>query len=65
MASSSAFPPGVTFVDQLKASFVDVPVDAEHNNAIETSRFLDSAESLTTLFGESARLLCVESPLTP
>jgi len=48
---ATAYPPGGTFLDSLKKSFVDVPVDKEHGNAVATSEFLEAAESLTTLFG--------------
>ncbi|KAG9230664.1 glycolipid transfer protein domain-containing protein [Amylocarpus encephaloides] len=47
MASTNAYPPGGTFLDTLKKSFVDVPVN---DGAIATSEFLEAAESLTTLF---------------
>ncbi|KAI9833926.1 MAG: hypothetical protein M1819_003435 [Sarea resinae] len=52
MASTTAptYPPGGTFFDTLKASFVNVPMDADHDNAISTTEFLEAAESLTTLF---------------
>ncbi|KAK2011545.1 glycolipid transfer protein [Colletotrichum eremochloae] len=43
-------PPGGTYLDTFKQSFVDVPVDAEKDNAISTTEFLDAAESLTTIF---------------
>jgi len=48
MATTKAYPPGGTFLDTLKRSFTDVPIDS--NNAISTSEFLEAAESLTTLF---------------
>jgi len=35
----------------VKRSFSDVSVDATKDNAIDTSQFLEAAESLTTLFG--------------
>jgi hypothetical protein len=47
----SNYPPGQTFFDNIKRSFVDVPVDKTKENAISTSEFLEAAESLTTLFG--------------
>ncbi|KAJ9142913.1 Glycolipid transfer protein [Pleurostoma richardsiae] len=47
---STPIPPGGTFLDTFKKSFTDVPIDAEKNNAISTSEFLDAAESLTTIF---------------
>lgn len=51
----AAFPPGGTFFDTLKKSFVQVPVDESKDNAIATTDFLEAAESLTTLFGTHAR----------
>lgn len=51
MASTKAYPPGGTFLDSIKRSFTDVPVDKENDNAISTSEFLEASESLTTLFG--------------
>ncbi|KAL8747595.1 MAG: hypothetical protein Q9184_007579 [Pyrenodesmia sp. 2 TL-2023] len=48
--TQAAFPPGGTWFDTLKKSFIDVPIDAANDNAIPTSDFLDAAESLTTLF---------------
>ncbi|KAH7385191.1 glycolipid transfer protein domain-containing protein [Phaeosphaeria sp. MPI-PUGE-AT-0046c] len=47
---AAAYPPGGTFFDTVKKSFVDVPVDAGKDNAISTTEFLEAAESLTTLF---------------
>lgn len=47
----TAYPAGGTWFDQLKKSFADVPVDSSRDNAIETTAFLEAAESLTTLFG--------------
>lgn len=46
---SVAIPPGGTFFDTLKKSFVDVPIAAD--NKISTTEFLEAAESLLTLFG--------------
>lgn len=43
-----AIPPGGTFFDTLKRSFVDVPVAGD--DKISTSEFLEAAESLLTLF---------------
>lgn len=40
----------MSFFEQMKTSFVDVPVDANRNNAINTTKFLDAAEELTKLF---------------
>jgi hypothetical protein len=45
---------GQTFVDTVKRSFADVPVDAEKDNAVSTTEFLEASESLTTLFGTSS-----------
>ena len=53
MAATTAIPAGGTWFNTLKKSFVDVPVDAAHGNAIATTDFLDAADSLTTLFGTS------------
>jgi hypothetical protein len=49
-------PPSTTatmpnFLDTIKRSFVDVTVNKDKENAINTSEFLEAAESLTTLFG--------------
>lgn len=49
--SANAYPPGGTFLDTLKKSYVDVPVNSEKDNAISTTEFLEASESLTTLFG--------------
>ncbi len=57
MAASPAIPPGGTWFDTLKKSFVDVHVDGAHDNAIPTTAFLDAADSLTTLFGTSRNSL--------
>ncbi|KAG4418485.1 hypothetical protein IFR04_008379 [Cadophora malorum] len=50
MAAVNAYPPGGTFLDTLKVSFTNVPVDKEKDNAVATTEFLEAAESLTTLF---------------
>ncbi|KAL8904789.1 MAG: hypothetical protein Q9171_006920 [Xanthocarpia ochracea] len=50
MAFQAAIPPGGTWFDTLKKSFVNVPIDSSNGNAIPTSDFLEAAESLTTLF---------------
>ncbi|KUJ16477.1 glycolipid transfer protein [Mollisia scopiformis] len=50
MAGTKAYPPGGTFLDTVKTSFTDVPVDKEKDYAISTTEFLQAAESLTTLF---------------
>lgn len=52
----AAYPPGGTFFDTLKESFVDVPVDASKDNAVSTTEFLEAAESLTTLFSKTLQL---------
>ena len=51
MAADLAIPPGGTLLDTFKKSFVDVPIDAEKDNAISTTEFLDAATALTTMFG--------------
>jgi hypothetical protein len=51
MAATQAYPDGGTFLDTLKKSFTDVPINKEKDNAIATTEFLEAAESLTTLFG--------------
>ncbi|KAI0529907.1 glycolipid transfer protein domain-containing protein [Xylaria digitata] len=48
--SAPAVPEGATLLSTFKRSFVDVPVDANNDNAISTTEFLDAAESLTTMF---------------
>ncbi|KAJ8111091.1 hypothetical protein ONZ43_g5709 [Nemania bipapillata] len=48
--SSPAIPQGATLISTFKRSFVDVPVDAQSDNAISTTEFLEAAESLTTMF---------------
>jgi hypothetical protein len=47
---AAAYPPGQTFFDNVKKSFVDVPVVDSKDSAIPTTEFLEAAESLTTLF---------------
>lgn len=49
--SAPAVPQGATLLSTFKRSFVDVPVDAQNDNAISTTEFLEAAESLTTMFG--------------
>lgn len=51
MATIAQIPAGGTFLDTFKKSFVDVPVDAANDNAVDTTSFLEAAESLTTMFG--------------
>jgi len=48
--SAPVIPAGGTFLHTFKKSFVDVPIDQNNDNAIETTAFLDAAESLTTMF---------------
>ena len=49
--STLEIPAGGTILDTFKRSFTDVPINAEKDNAISTTEFLDAAESLTTIFG--------------
>lgn len=49
--SAPVIPPGGTIVDTFKQSFADVPINAEKENAISTTEFLDASESLITIFG--------------
>lgn len=49
--SAPIIPEGATIVQTLKRSFVDVTVDAEKENAINTTEFLEASEALTTIFG--------------
>lgn len=59
--ATTAYPPGGTFLDTLKKSFTDVPVDKEKENAVSTTEFLEAAESLTTLFGSPpAFSICIQ-----
>jgi hypothetical protein len=51
MASTAVIPQGGTWIDTLRKSFVDVPVDTANDNGISTTEFLEASESLTTLFG--------------
>ena len=46
---TTAYPPGGTYFDGRK-SFADVETNASTDNAINTTQFLEAAESLTTLF---------------
>jgi hypothetical protein len=52
--SAPVIPPDGTIVQTFKRSFADVPIDADKDNAIATTEFLDAAESLTTIFGTNA-----------
>ena len=49
---SVPFPSGGTWFDTLHKTFDDVHVQANNDNGIPTSEFLEAAESLTTLFGK-------------
>lgn len=49
--SAPAIPSGGTIVQTFKLSFTDVSIDADKGNAVDTTQFLDAAESLTTMFG--------------
>jgi len=49
--SAPVVPQGATLLSTFKRSFIDVPVDAEKDNAISTTEFLDAAEALTSMFG--------------
>ena len=46
---AAAIPPGSTFFDTLKRSFVDVPVAGD--DKISTSEFLEAVEGVMGLFG--------------
>ncbi|KAI1266982.1 glycolipid transfer protein [Xylariaceae sp. FL1019] len=48
--STPAVPAGNTLLSTFKRSFVDVPIDADKENAIATTEFLEAAESLTSMF---------------
>jgi hypothetical protein len=50
MATTVRIPPGGTWFDTHKKSFVEVSVDPK-DQGIATSEFLDAAESTATLFG--------------
>lgn len=49
--SAPVAPQGATLLSTFKRSFADVPIDAENDNAISTTEFLEAAEALTTMFG--------------
>jgi hypothetical protein len=55
--AAAAFPPGGTFFDTLKRSFVDVPVDSSKDNAVSTTEFLEACDGLITLFGAFGDIL--------
>ncbi|KAH8882617.1 glycolipid transfer protein [Thozetella sp. PMI_491] len=48
--ATASIPPGGTFLETFRQSFTDVPIDAEKDNAISTTEFLDASEALTTMF---------------
>ncbi|KAI1740211.1 glycolipid transfer protein domain-containing protein [Xylaria scruposa] len=48
--SAPVVPEGATLISTFTRSFVDVPIDAEKDNAISTTEFLEAADSLTTMF---------------
>jgi hypothetical protein len=48
--STQVIPPGGTLLQTLKRSFADVPINAEKDNAVSTTEFLEAAESLTVIF---------------
>jgi hypothetical protein len=50
---AAAIPPGGTFFDTLKRSFVDVPITGA--DKISTSEFLEAVEGVMGLFGMSER----------
>lgn len=53
MSATLTYPPGGSFFDTINKSFTDVTVQADKGNAINTTEFLQAAESLTSLFGMS------------
>ena len=59
---SVPFPAGGTWFDTLHKTFDDVHVQANNDNGIPTSEFLEAAESLTTLFGEPPPSILLRSP---
>lgn len=52
--ATAQIPVGGTYLDTFKGSFTKVPIDADKDNAISTTEFLEAAESLTTMFGSEA-----------
>ncbi|EGD97823.1 glycolipid transfer protein HET-C2 [Trichophyton tonsurans CBS 112818] len=50
MATTATIPEGGTWLDTMKRSFEDVPVDESSDNAISTTEFLEAAECLVKLF---------------
>jgi len=62
MSATLTYPPGGTFFDTINKSFTDVTVQADKDNAINTTEFLQAAESLTSLFGmDTVMKLCQHS----
>ena len=57
MATTAQIPPGGTYLDTFKVSFIDVPVDAANGNAVSTPEFLEASRSLTSMFGSLPRPL--------
>ena len=55
-------PPGGTWFDTHKKSFVNVPIDPK-DQGIATSEFLEAAESTTTLFGATPRYVKLSNGL--
>jgi len=45
----ASIPAGKTWFDNLKQSFVNVPIGSDQG--VDTSTFLDAAEATATLFG--------------
>ncbi|KAK2882410.1 hypothetical protein FQN49_000393 [Arthroderma sp. PD_2] len=50
MATTVVIPEGGTWLDTMRRSFKDVPIDEASDNAISTTEFLEAAESLVKLF---------------
>ncbi|KAI1918606.1 hypothetical protein LOZ58_003937 [Ophidiomyces ophidiicola] len=50
MAAVAVIPPGGTWFDTIRRSFADVSVDQATDNGINTTEFLEAAESLVVLF---------------
>ena len=48
--ATAAYPPGGTYFDNCKRSFVNVKIDKEKNNAINTTEFLEASEAVAGLF---------------
>ena len=61
-----------SFLDSIKKSFADVPIDTANDNAIATTEFLEASESLSSLFGRYTpfltrpyRLTGIKTPWAP